>query len=475
MFKTYITTMQDKSGAFLRASKIIAHNSGNIVRVSYNKAVDIHTLFIDVEADEARLDAITAQLEHFGYLTHDEQQMTVLLVEFKLPDRPGAVTPVLEILSRHKINISYMSSQANGSAYQNFKMGLLIDDPSIIRRLLVEVSKICDVRILDYDATEKHLDNTVFYLGFSNEIRRLLSLTQDQTNDIIVNSNRIMQMLDERGEEPFKTFDYIKRFAEFTVHHAGEAYNPIISQRRLTTDVIMTWIQPPCGSNSYILEYKGDELLFVDCGFAYYRDESLAVYSEIYPNFISRKKSLILTHSDIDHCGCTDLFDTVYVNRSCFENFRFENEGRDSFREQNPSHAPHYRISRIISGYKPPDMQLLRIVNSADPDSELPLSFIGSFSFGDMDFNLYEGNGGHVRGEMILVDDEHQIVFTGDNFVNIAGFSPEQAAFNKLSPYLMTSVNVDSAKATSIRKAIMQYKDYLLCPAHGDILINMSP
>ena len=48
--KTYITRMPDKAGAFLLASKIIARNGGNIVRVNYNRAVDTHTLFIEVSA-----------------------------------------------------------------------------------------------------------------------------------------------------------------------------------------------------------------------------------------------------------------------------------------------------------------------------------------------------------------------------------------------------------------------------------------
>ena len=52
MQKTYITTMPDKAGAFLKANQIIAGHGGNIVRVSYNKAVDLHTLFLDVEADK---------------------------------------------------------------------------------------------------------------------------------------------------------------------------------------------------------------------------------------------------------------------------------------------------------------------------------------------------------------------------------------------------------------------------------------
>ena len=46
MKKTYITTMPDHVGAFLKASRCIAALGINITRVSYNKAVDMHTLFI---------------------------------------------------------------------------------------------------------------------------------------------------------------------------------------------------------------------------------------------------------------------------------------------------------------------------------------------------------------------------------------------------------------------------------------------
>ena len=47
MRKTYITKMPDKAGAFLKASQIISNFGGNIVRVNYNKAIDLHTLFIE--------------------------------------------------------------------------------------------------------------------------------------------------------------------------------------------------------------------------------------------------------------------------------------------------------------------------------------------------------------------------------------------------------------------------------------------
>lgn len=51
MKKTFTTTMPDRVGAFLRASQAIGELGANITRVSYNKAVDTHMLFIEVEAE----------------------------------------------------------------------------------------------------------------------------------------------------------------------------------------------------------------------------------------------------------------------------------------------------------------------------------------------------------------------------------------------------------------------------------------
>ena len=47
--------MPNHIGAFLKASKCFSELGINITRVSYNKAVDSHTLFIDAEGTEEQL------------------------------------------------------------------------------------------------------------------------------------------------------------------------------------------------------------------------------------------------------------------------------------------------------------------------------------------------------------------------------------------------------------------------------------
>ena len=183
MKRSFMTNLPDTSGAFLTASRIILRHGGNMVRASYNKAVDTHTLFVDVEGEESALDAIEADLTAEGFL-QNESRVKVVLVEAEVVNKPGGIMPVLEALHRRNVNISYLSIQAGDKEVATLKMGLYIEDPTVIDELLVELSAISPVRILDYDAGEKKLDNTVFYLSFADEMRQLLDLTPAQTTPL---------------------------------------------------------------------------------------------------------------------------------------------------------------------------------------------------------------------------------------------------------------------------------------------------
>ncbi|MEG2213434.1 MAG: MBL fold metallo-hydrolase [Clostridiales bacterium] len=410
MRKSFITKMPDKAGAFLEASKIISTYQGNIVRVSFNKAVDIHTLFLDIAAEEEQLFIITKELKQIGYLHWEEQKQNIILISLKLPDIPGAVKPILEILNRYDINISYMNSQENGSDFQYFKMGLLIEQAAVIKELLDEISQQCDVSIIDYNVSEKILDNTVFYISFANKIRDLLLLSQEQTNEFIINSNKIMQLLDEKNELPHKTFGYISKFATFMVDHRQDQFKAILKKIKISDQVTLHLIQPPCGSNTFILE-SAEELLFVDSGFACFKEEMRAILQKLFPNFERQKKSLVLTHSDIDHTGLVSLFDTIYVSRNCFENFYLERHHEKNFREQNIHHEPYCRLSRIISQYTPPRLQQLKIIG-AKTDRQM-ITEIGRLCFADLQFKVFEGDGGHIQGETILICDEWRLAFPG--------------------------------------------------------------
>lgn len=473
MNRTYMTTMEDKSGAFLLASRIILQYGGNITRVNYNRAVDAHMLFVDVEADESAHELIRCDLSAGGFL-EGTSDTRIVLVEFELEDKPGTVLPILETLSSYAINIAYISSQENGTGVQFFKMGLVIENPSVINTLLHRLSRFCPVRILQYDEGEKTLDNTVFYIAFANRIRQLLNLTQEKTNEFINNANLIMQQLDDVNEPPRKTFEYISRFARFVADHDVNKNSCRITHHTLTKRVNLTVIEPPCGSNINILEdCISDKLLMVDSGFECYRGQTLQLIRELIPGFDARKKELLLTHADTDHLGLTAAFEVIHLSQRSYDSFACQLAGEPNYRERNRKTLPYCRMSEIITDYHPPRLSQLHVIDTQACDDTQSLSQIGHFDFADLHFEVWQGNGGHLPGEIVLIDEENQVALTGDDYVNIHGYTPDQAAFNKLAPYLMTSVNEDSTKAKAILKELFRRlngQGYIVIPGHGAVI-----
>lgn len=477
--KSFVTNMPDKAGAFLRASRIIAGRGGNIVRVSYNKSVDLHMLFIDIEATENNLEEIEKDLHSIGYINRKITETRVIEVLVKIPDRPGAILPVLEIFSKYDINISYLNSSACGKPYQDFKFGLLIENPKIVKTLLDEISSVYQIDIIDCDSSEENLDNTVFYIKLANEMQKLLNLSPKKTIKFVAESNRILQMLQTDGENAAKVFDNIRRFAYFVSRNRGENFKVDVEKLELSDTVTLYGIEPYCGSNTYVFDTPLG-ITIIDSGYAIYADEMRKTFKSLIPDWKSKKKSVYITHADVDHCGLLSKFSNaeIIVNRKSAESLKRQAMGIPDFRENTELRLGYSKISRIISGYEPPDAEKLKIMDKDTPTDHDCLLKIGVMPVGNLEFEIYEGSGGHLTGEMVYVCRKAGLVFTGDILVNISGFSKDRAEFNSLAPFLMKSVNVDSKKATAMRKqvtavigkiSIENQKPCMICGGHGPI------
>ena len=107
-----------------------------------------------------------------------------------------------------------------------------------------------------------------------------------------------------------------------------------------------------------------------------------------------------------------------------------------------------------MTSYAPPDPEtLLVIAGSSKPLGSL-MERTGDFTFGSLTFEIYEGAGGHLPGEIVLVERHHHLAFTGDIYVNIKEFTREQSVYNRYAPYLMTSVDTDPALAARERQTL---------------------
>lgn len=84
----------------------------------------------------------------------------------------------------------------------------------------------------------------------------------------------------------YKTFESISRFAELLSVCRGKQFAPRITEQKISANTKITLIEPPCGSNTAIIESNG-EVLFVDCGYALYQEEISSINSE-YPSGVVR-------------------------------------------------------------------------------------------------------------------------------------------------------------------------------------------
>ena len=447
--------MPNHIGAFLKASKCFSALGVNITRVNYNKAVDSHTLFIDAEGTEEQLQKADVELRKIGYLQNNTDRSSIILLEFCLEDVPGSVTNVLMLINDFNFNISYISSQENGTPYQLFKMGLYVDDPDKVSKFLIEAEKLCKVRVIDYNRSEKIYDNSIFYNTYVMGIAQSVGLSEEVRQKLLVHVNLAMQTLDEQGTSPYRTFDSISKCAELLGASKGKAFEPRISVHKVSDNTEITLIEPPCGSNTIVIK-SNCRYLFVDSGYACYTDEMLDILRKTVPDFDDIKKTVLVTHSDVDHCGLLPLFDEIIASHKTAFCLKNDYLGKDGYRDKNPLHKPYVNICKMLTSYKPADPK--KIVTPWQ-DYEIltePLTQIGFFDFEELHFEVYEGKGGHLPGEIVLIDYAKHIAITGDIYINTHGLTREQAEYNKYAPILMTSVDTDPKLCADERRAIMQ-------------------
>jgi len=446
--------MPNHIGAFLKASKCFSELGINITRVSYNKAVDSHTLFIEVDGEEKQFEKANAKLNEIGYLSNEQENCKIILIEFRLEDKPGSVTHILELISKFSFNISYISSQENGSGYQHFKMGLYVDKTSDLTEFLMQAEKLCEVKIIDYNNTEKVFDNSIFYNSYVDGLVKTTGISESKKEELLVNVNLAMQTLDEQGLSPFKTFDSISKFAELLAECKGDKFKPRVTEHLLTEKTKITLIEPDCGSNTAIIESEG-ERVFVDSGYALYKKEMLELIKKLTPDFKSKKERLIITHADVDHLGLINEFDEVIVSRRSFDSLCAELDKKAGFRERNHLHLPYVNICKALTEYEVADKKkLCPLWNKSSLTA--PIEQIGFYTVGELNFEVYEGKGGHLSGEILLIDFEHKVAFTGDVFINLSDLTKKQAEYNQYAPILMTSVDTDSNLCKKERCAFLQ-------------------
>lgn len=476
--KTYVLVLDDRCGSFLEIAQVFSTCSVNIKRVSYNKVIDPRTCFIEAEGEPANMLAVDTALEKRGVLPDETQVGHVELVEFSLNNEPGAMIPILELVYSHGFNITYYDARSTPDENRSIRLGIYVEKDLEFQTFFEEASHRYVVRRVEYDRNQHVIDTNLFYLAFAREITHRMGLTKAQEKALLVNSNRIVQSLENTNADPFKPFDYLRQFSRGIDEFRGDSYGKSVRVTRFEAPggARCTCIEPPAGSDTWVLE-ANDLLICIDSGYRAFREELLGTLRECYPDWDDRKKALVLTHADIDHAGACDLFDVVYAVGEVLDNFRLEHMGKPGWREGTPNGRAYNQIGMILSGYITPWLDNFTCIGRRGQVRDEPITRCVSADGTPVTlvaepfhFEVWEGQGGHVRGETVLIDRGQRVCVSGDIFVNVHGETKPQNRFNILAPYLLTSVDSVPDLARTERKylfGLLDPGDWIVMGGHG--------
>lgn len=501
MHRSYVLVLDDRPGAFLEAARLFAARGLDVKRLSYNKVIDIHTVFVDAEGEAEALDQVEEDLHAAGLLPGQRLIGKVVLLEFTLPDAEGSLVPFLELIASYGFSLSYLNARAadyhvgealhplgdepEGPGAEVVRAGVYVDDPARLEVFMDEVQRICPCRQLPFRHEGFLIDNSLFYLSFAREVSRICGLTKPEEKRVMVNANRLVQVLETTTTDPYKPFDYVRQFAETTQRYRGDAYAAAarISHFETSGGAHGSLIEPPCGSDTWILEGERG-LLFVDTGFALYREELGRAIQSLYPTWKPGAGTLVLSHGDADHSGSIGLFGQAYASEGVIENYRRQAAGLPDWREQEPRGLAYSRLANLFSRYEPPALDGFSSLGARRADDPDPIARCFdeagepvTLDFAPFSFEAYEGKGGHVKGETVLIDRKQGICISGDILINVHGETRPQSEFNRLAPYLLTRVDADPDLARTERKYLIRLLGpgvWQILGGHGALLVRQS-
>lgn len=487
MRHTFVLVLPDRQGGLLEVERVLAAVGLSVSRANFNKVVDVHTVFIEVEGEEAQIHEAERALRDRGLLVDQAKIGSVQLVELELPDRQDSLLKVLELIDAYGFNITYLNARGTDDDPDAVLVGLYVEDKERLARFIDAAQDICPAKALAYDKNLEVVDNNLFYVSYARTIAGHFGLSADEQATIVVNMNRIVQNLEDTTADPYKPFDYLGRFAQTIDQHRGGEYARLCRVSRFTTagGINVTSFEPPAGCTSWVFDLPSagpdgrDEYFVVDSGYPCYRAEYQEALRREFPDWDERYHLLFLTHGDVDHAGAYDLFDEVLAVDDVIENFKLEREGRPDWREQNPLFLPYNRITNILTGYHAPELDRFKSLGGRRTDDEIDIARVlasdGSASFldvGPLHFEVWQGAGGHVRGETVLIDREQRICVSGDIFINVHAQTKVQRDFNLISPYLMTSVDSVPNLARAERRHLFEMLDagrWQILGGHGPL------
>ena len=475
--------MPDAPGSLHRAAEIIKKYEGNINRIQFDRRIDPATVFYEVTASEEAFRKITNDLSVIGYLQTSLKPLNFLKCCVYLPHRPGALYEFLNFTTSVGANIAFIDFDDKGRHPDRLTVSLNLEETTVIDHLLDLLKSRYRLEILEYDTTGKHLDDTVFYVRYAQEIRELIGDSEeDFLLSFLADTNHIVQELMDRGNDPRKVFDSVLLTGQTMSATTHEKFYADVQKLEITGQTTLFCFQMPCGGNIFLIDTP-EERVMIDTGYGIYHHDVMSMLSRYGLGDEKPVSRIIVTHADADHCGAAGYFTApVFMHEETLEIIKKNNRAYGSRSEHSVLEEFYTKMINLFSKFNTPT----GIHCFSGPTGAMRGIFpvMDTLMIGDLELEVLEGLGGHTCGQIYLYSQKAGLLFAADSVINFASLSRERADYSSLAAFLVTSVNVDSALAKKERKALLDLcsetdaalritgRRCLVCGGHGAVSVH---
>jgi glyoxylase-like metal-dependent hydrolase (beta-lactamase superfamily II) len=474
--------MPDTPGSLHRAAEIIQKYSGNINRIQFDRRIDPGTVFYEVTATDEAYRGITRDLAEIGFLQTSLKPLNFLKFAVFLPHRPGALFEFLQYTTSAGANIAYIDFDDKGRHPDRLTVSLSLEQNPEVEGLLDQLKSRYRLDILEYDTTGKNLDDTVFYVRYAQAVRELIGDSEEPfLMAFLAETNHMAQELTDRGCNPRQAFDSVLETGRSMNDTNGDNFYADVQTFALTDKATLYCFQPPCGGSLFIINTPG-EMVMIDTGYGIYHDAVMKMLSHYGLGEMQKLSRIIVTHADADHCGGAGFFSVpVFMHEGTLDIIRTNNRAYGSTSDHASLDEFYTKMINLFSKFTIPVD--IRCFGKPDEVTRGPFPVIGTLDVGGVLFEILDGLGGHTHGQVFLYSAVQGILFTADSVINFTSMTKDRAEYSSLAAFLVTSVNVDSQRASQERKALIALaqetdavletpgKRCLICGGHGAVSV----
>ncbi|MBP1927949.1 glyoxylase-like metal-dependent hydrolase (beta-lactamase superfamily II) [Methanolinea mesophila] len=433
-------------------------------------------------ADQDSYQRMTEELNAIGYLQSSLKPLSFLKFYVYISHRPGALSDFLHYTTACKANIAFIDFDDKGRHPDRLTISLNLEDNAGADRLLDQLKSRYRIEIIEYDNSGLHLDDTVFYLRFAQNIREIIGDSEDRfLMQLLGDINHIAQELMNLGQDPKKAFESVLVTGRSLKATTGSKFYADVQIIPAGGGITVSCFQPPCGGNVFILEAAG-EAVMIDTGYGIYYPEISAMIRQYAPDALKHLSRIIITHADADHCGAGSHYRVpALMHPGTLDIIRVANRAYGSRSEESILEEVYTTMINLFSGFAPSEE--IQVVPTVPLSMRGIFPVVSTFTLAGVEFEILEGMGGHTHGMIFVYSPRVGLLFTSDTVINFEYLTPERATYNSLAVFLVTSVNVDSDLAKKERRALLELAEAtsqevpgsdrpcLICGGHGPVSV----